>query len=85
MASVSVGPGPSADAAFRLGVVAAVVLALVVLGTLYSAGMVTTFVVGFAVLVVFPVYLLFVASALSVWLGFDKGVADLRRVTREQK
>jgi hypothetical protein len=35
------------------------------------------------VLVLFPVYLVFVASVLSVWLGYDKDTTSLRPVYRK--
>lgn len=84
MASLRVGPGPTADQAFRLGIATATVVALAGLATLYATGAVSAHVLAFVVVVGFPVYLLFVASALSVWLGFDKDVTDLRPVYRER-
>jgi hypothetical protein len=54
-------------------------------GFLYWAGQLTLLLVGFVLVVVFPVYLVFAASVLSVWLGYNKGVTDLRPVYRERK
>jgi hypothetical protein len=78
-------PGPSARSAFRLGIVTASVAALAALGALYWIGELSLPLAGFVLVVLFPVYLVFVASVLSVWLGYDKGVADLRPVYEEQR
>lgn len=77
-------PGPDANRAFRHGIVAACVLALAALGALYWAGALDLVHVGFAVAVGGPVYLVLAASALSVWLGFDKDATDLQPVTGER-
>ena len=77
--------GASARSAFRTGIVAAAVVALACVGFLYWAGQLTLLLVGFVLVVVFPVYLVFAASVLSVWLGYNKGVTDLRPVYRERK
>lgn len=63
----------------------ATILALVGLAALYLFGYLTLGTVGFTLMIAFPVYLVFVASLLSVWLGFDKDVTDLRPVYREEK
>lgn len=76
-------PGPAARRAFRTGIWTAAVVALVVVVGLYWTGVLASYVAVFVVIVLFPMYLLIVASALSKWLGFGKGPADLRRVTRE--
>jgi len=76
-------PGPAARRAFRTGIWAAAALALAVVVGLYWTGALANYVAVFVVLVLFPVYMLVVASALSMWLGFGKGPTDLRRVTRE--
>lgn len=83
MASLRSEPGPTANQAFRLGIATAIVVALCGLAVLYSLGAVTLVALVFGVVVGLPVYLLFVASALSVWLGFGKDVTDLRPVTEE--
>ena len=84
MTTQAKSPGPAAQRAFRTGVWAAAVLALAVVGWLYWTGAVAGYVSVFAVVVLFPVYMLLVASALSKWLGYGKTPADLRRVRREQ-
>lgn len=78
--SLKVVPGAGARSAFRMGIVAASVGAFAVMGLLYWSGALTLPLVVFTLLVLFPVYLVFVASALSVWLGYSKGVTDLRPV-----
>ena len=85
MTRLKVTPGPSARSAFRLGIAAAAVLALAFVGVLYWYGQLTLVLTGFVLLVVFPVYLVFAASALSVWLGYDKDSSDLRPVYREKE
>jgi hypothetical protein len=82
MAQPRKSPGPAADRAFATGIRVAAVGALAALGLLYWLGTVGPFLVGFALVVLFPVYLLVVASALSKWLGYDRDVSDLRRVSR---
>jgi hypothetical protein len=79
-----VAPGPDAAAAFRTGVMAAAVLALAVLGALFWAGSINALETGFALLVVFPVYLVLAASALNVWLGSAPDETDLRPVYRKK-
>lgn len=84
MATPRVTPGPDARRAFRLGIVAAAIIGLVGVGALYRAGSLTPAVLGFTLLVGFPVYLVFAASALSVWLGYDKDATDLEPVYRDR-
>ena len=84
MSPLRVAPGPNADGAFQLGMTAAAVVALAGLGFCYWFGLLTLSLVGVAVFLLFPVYLVFVASALSVWLGFDGASTPLRPVYREQ-
>ena len=84
MAPQRKSPGPAADRAFTTGVLVAAVAACAVLGFLYWAGMLAPLPVVFALVVLFPVYLLIVASVLSKWLGYDRDVSDLRRVRRDE-
>ena len=84
MSTLKVTPGPDAQYAFRLGMAAAVVVGLVGVGALYWAGLLSPALLGFTLVICFPVYLVFAASVLSVWLGFDKDATDLRPVRREQ-
>lgn len=83
MAIPEKSPGPAARRAFRIGIWAAGALALAVVVGLYVTGTLANYVAVFVVVVLFPVYLLVVASALSKWLGLGKGPSDLRRVTRD--
>lgn len=83
MTAPSVTPGPDAHRTFRLGLAASAVLAVLAVGALVWSGTVSLEVAAFALLVGFPIYLLYVASALSVWLGFDKDATDLRPVHRD--
>lgn len=77
-------PGPATDRAFATGSRLAAVGALAALGLLYWFGVLTPPLVGVALAVFFPVYVLVVASVLSAWLGYDRSAADLRRVRRAE-
>lgn len=85
MASLKVSPGPSAHYAFRLGMIAAAIVGLAGIGLLYWLGVFSSLVGGGILLIMFPVYLVIIASILSVWLGFGKDATDLRPVYREKK
>lgn len=85
MTRAGVTPGPDAHSAYRLGLTTAATIGLLALGALYWTGTASLLLVGFALLVVFPIYLIYVASLLSVWLGFDKDATDLRPVYRERE
>jgi hypothetical protein len=63
---------------------AAAIIGLVGGGALHWAGLLPPALLGFTLVLSFPMYLVFAASALSVWLGFDKDATDLRPVRREQ-
>lgn len=78
-------PGPDAHHAFRLGMVAAAMVALVGVGALYWAGMMAFPQLVTTLLLCFPIYLVFVAAGLSAWLGFGKDATDLRPVYREKE
>lgn len=84
MSSVSVAPGPAAARAFRLGVICAAALWVGAVGVAVWIGVVSPLAAGVALAVLFPAYLVVVAAVLSVWLGYDKDAAALRRVTVEQ-
>lgn len=84
MATSTPAPGAAADQAFRHGIAAATIVALVGLAACYWLGLLGLAHLGIAVVLGVPVYLVFAASALSVWLGFDKDATDLRRVTRDR-
>ena len=85
MTRTNVPPGPDAHSAFRLGIAGAALAALVGVRLLYWVGELAVAPLVFTLVVGIPVYLVFVASVLSVWLGFDKGVSDLRPVYSERK
>jgi hypothetical protein len=53
---------------------------LAVIGLLYWAGSLGVVMAGYALLLLFPVYLVFVAAVLSRWLGYQKGTESLRPV-----
>lgn len=78
-------PGPAARRAFRTGTVVAALAWLSGVAVFYWMGEFGPIAVGFALLVGFPVYLVCVASVLSVWLGYDKDMTDLRPVYRSKE
>jgi len=84
MTTLNPSPGPDANHAFRLGIYAAVIVAVVGLAALYWTGLITMLHVAVALFLGFPIYLVLAAVVLSVWLGFDKDATDLRPVYREK-
>ncbi|MGQ4555525.1 hypothetical protein [Halobellus sp. GM3] len=85
MTSALSSPGPDAARAFRLGIAAGALVGLAIAGVLYLTGTLTTFAFGYVLLLLFPVYLVLVATALSVWLGYDKDATSLRPVYRTER
>ena len=78
-------PGPDAARAFRLGIAAGAIVGLAVALLLYWYGTLTLFAFGYVLLLLYPVYLVLVATVLSVWLGYDKDVTSLRPVYRTER
>ena len=76
-------PGPAAAHAFQLGLRAGAIFGIAVIATLYWFGIIELLLAGYALLLLFPVYLIFVAAALSVWLGYDKDATALRPVYKQ--
>jgi hypothetical protein len=60
----------------------AVVGGLAVIGAGYLQGALTAVAALYALIALFPVYLVVVAAGLSAWLGYDKDTTDLRPVYR---
>lgn len=84
MDGTGVAPGPISDRTFDQGFKLAAVLGLGVVAVVFWLGPLSP---GDAVHVVvtgalFPVYLLFAACALGVWLGYDTDERNLELVTR---
>ena len=63
---------------------AAALVGLAGVGGLYAAEAVPLSLIGYAVVLLFPLYLVGVASVLSVWLGYNGDATDLRPVYRKQ-
>ncbi len=82
MGSLSNTPGPVARNAFKTGMTAAAVLGLAGVGALWTLGVLDPVLLGYLLVLVFPLYLVFAASALNVWLGYGKDATDLRPVYR---
>lgn len=82
MKTATPAPGPAADSAFRLGVLASAILGLAVIWLLTWVGAARDIQLAYLLLVVFPMYLLVVAAVLSAWLGFGKDATSLRPVHR---
>lgn len=77
-------PGPVAAHAFSLGLKAGGLLGLVTIGGLYWFGVIDLLFAGYALVCLFPVYLVILAAGLSVWLGYDKDATALRPVYRKE-
>ena len=77
-------PGPIAEDTFDVGFRIAVIGGLVGVGLLYLFGplSLTPTHVLFTLLL-FPVYLVFVALVMGVWLGYETDRTDLTPVTEE--
>ena len=73
-------PGPAAAYAFRLGMYAGAIIGLAAIGALFFVGALSPVLLGYALVLLFPVYLVVVATVLSVWLGYDQDAASLRPV-----
>jgi len=84
MDAITVEPGPDAARAFRLGMLIGALLGLLALGGLYWTEVVAPVVAGYALVALFPVYLVFVAVVLSRWLGYDRDATSLRPVYRQR-
>jgi hypothetical protein len=80
MTKVAKTPGANAAHAYRLGLRAAAIVGLALIGTLYWFGVIELLLAGYALLLLFPVYLVFAAAVLSVWLGYSKDATALRPV-----
>lgn len=78
-------PGPDAARAFRLGIAAGGLIGLTLAAISYWFSTMTLFAFGYIFLLVFPVYLVLVATALSVWLGYNQDVTSLRPVYRTER
>jgi hypothetical protein len=76
-------PGPIADRVFETGFKAAAILGVFGSAFLFWIGVlsVTNTMHVATVVLLFPVYLLFTAVALGVWLGYETDESDLERVT----
>ena len=80
MSTLKGSPGPVAQSAFKTGMVAATLLGVAAIGSLYWAGVLNLVLAAYLSVLVFPLYLVLAASAINVWLGYGKDVTDLRPV-----
>ena len=80
MDTTMASPGPAAAYAFRFGIFAGAVVGFATIGLLYWQGVLSLLESGYVLMALFPIYLVLVATALSVWLGYDKGKQSLRPV-----
>ena len=78
-------PGPIAERTFERGFKIAILGGFAGVWLLYWTGVlsVTNGVHVSVTLMLFPVYLVFAATVLGVWLGFATDQRDLQRVTEE--
>jgi uncharacterized protein (DUF58 family) len=84
MDTIHLSPGPAAAQAFRLGIIASATGGLAGIATLYWLDVITPVFAGYALVLLFPVYLVFTATVLSVWLGYNKDATALRPVYRQK-
>lgn len=84
MTRTRASPGPAANAAFRYGTMAGAVLGLAGVGLMYATGQLTLALAAYTLFILFPVYLVFVATLLSPWLGYSKDSTSLQPVYRER-
>jgi len=82
MTTVRASPGPAAAQAYRLGIVASAIAGLAGVAFLYWAGAISPLIAAYVVVLLFPMYMVLVSVALSVWLGYDKDETALRPVYR---
>ena len=77
-------PGPIADQTFDSGFKTAAIGGVAVLVALFLTGRLSLIDGAHLLyaLVLFPVYLLIVATVLGVWLGYDTDATNLKPVTR---
>lgn len=80
MEKIRKSPGPAAAYAFRLGMYAGAIVGLAGIGALFVVGALSLVLLGYVLVFLFPIYLVLVATVLSVWLGYDQDVTSLRPV-----
>ncbi|WP_310896998.1 hypothetical protein [Haloarcula terrestris] len=85
MDTIHLSPGPAAAHAYRLGIIASAVAGLTGIVTLYWLGVLEPIFAGYALVLLFPVYMVFAATVLSVWLGYNKDPTSLRPVYRKKE
>lgn len=84
MDNAFISPGPAAAHAFKLGLKAGAIVGLVAIAGLYWLGHINLLLAGYSLVVLYPIYLVFLAAGLSVWLGYDKDATALRPVYRQE-
>lgn len=84
MDAIRLSPGPAAAQAFRLGIITSAVGGLAGIATLYWFGILTPLLAGYTLVLLFPVYLVFIATVLSMWLGYNKDKTSLRPVYQQK-
>jgi hypothetical protein len=77
----SSAPGPDADAAFTLGLVAGTVLTLLVIALSFWSGAVSPLHAIVLAVLVLPAAFVLTACLLAVWLGYDRDAVDALELT----
>lgn len=85
MCVIRTSPGPDAARAFRLGILASIIIGLTGIALLYLTRDLPLLFAGYVLVLLFPIYLVFAATALSVWLGYDKDMTPLPPVYRQKE
>lgn len=76
MSPSSSAPGPDADATFRLGLAAGMVLTLLAIALSFWSGTVSSLHAIVLVVLLVPAAFVLTACLLAVWLGYDRDTAD---------
>lgn len=85
MVKIKKPPGPIADQTFRMGSFVAAVVGLVAVGFLYWAELLSFHQSAFALLAVYPIYLVFAAGAVGRWVGYGADMRNLKRAEPEEQ
>ena len=81
MSPSSSAPGPDADAAFSLGLVAGMVLTLLAIALSFWSGAMSSLHAIVLVILVLPAAFVLTACLLAVWLGYDREAVDAFELT----
>jgi hypothetical protein len=86
MSEKKITPGPIAERTFELGLKIGAAGGIAAAATLFLVGpaSISNGIHVVLTLLLYPVYLLTVATLLGIWLGYDTDARNLERVTEER-